>query len=317
MDRVRRDEQPDEPMRRHWYHRSRSWAGRLAEPIVRWIEDECPSRAASIAFYSAFSLAPALVIIIAVASFFYGADAVQGRLVGQVRGIIGEEGAAMVQAMIASAWRARAGTGTTLLSLAGIFVGASATFSSLNTALNRIWPLAAGEERSSLLGLLRVRLLSFGLVVGIGFLVVVLLVLDAIINFVGHWILGEDAATFVLANVSQRTISFAILAFAFGALLKLLPDARMYWRPAMIGGLAAALLFSIGKHLFALYLSRAGTANTFGAAGSLAVILMWLYFSAAVFLLGAEIAACAARHWRLARPAHVRGEQAPAAHVRY
>ncbi|SDV47712.1 YihY/virulence factor BrkB family protein [Chitinasiproducens palmae] len=272
------------------------WAWRIAEPVQRWSDNECPSRAAAIAFYAAFSLAPTLVIIVAVASFFYGAEAAQGRLIAEARGMIGTDAAAGLQAMLANAWRTRMATGVTLISLAGIVIGASATFASLNSALNRIWPLEDAGYKPGIFGMVRVRLISFGLVIGIGFLIVVLLLLDAAVNILGRWFLGEDAVSLLVANVIQRTVSFAMLFLAFSTLLKLLPDAPMRWRSAFTGGVAAALLFSIGKHLFAVYLSSAGTATTFGAAGSLAVILMWLYFSAAVFLLGAEISAANARH---------------------
>lgn len=272
--------------------RLRRYADWVIEPVSSWVAHRGSSSAASIAFYTAFSLSPTLVIVIAVASFFYGAEAIQGRLFDQIRGVVGNDGAATIQAMVASARHADVAAGTTLISLFAVLVGASATFSSLNSALNLIWPIEAHlKPTQSILSLVKLRLLSFGLVVGVGFLVVVLQVLDTVVNILGRWVWGETSVSYALANGAQHLTSFAVLIGAFSALLKLLPDAPMDWRDSTIGAVAAAILFGGGKNLFSLYLAHAGTANTFGAAGSLAVILMWLYYSSAVFLLGAEVAA--------------------------
>ncbi|CAM2142210.1 membrane protein [Pararobbsia alpina] len=272
--------------------RMRRWADWVIEPVSSWVGHRGSSSAASIAFYTAFSLSPTLVIVIAVASFFYGADAIQGRLFEQIRGVVGNEAAATIQAMVANARHANLAAGTTLISLFAVLVGASATFSSLNTALNVIWPIEAHlKPAQSIMSLVKLRLLSFGLVVGVGFLVVVLQVLDTVVNILGRWVWGETSVSYVLANGAQHLTSFAVLIGAFSALLKFLPDAVMDWRDSTIGALAAAILFGGGKNLFSIYLAHAGTANMFGAAGSLAIILMWLYYSSAVFLLGAEVAA--------------------------
>lgn len=269
-----------------------SW---VTEPLMQWVKDRCPTMAASIAFYTAFSLAPTLVIVIAVAGFFFGGDAVQGRLFGEIRGVVGDEAAQGVQAIVANAWHSNMAARTTTVSIIGIVVGASATFSTLNSALNAIWPTPASGTRASILSLVRVRLISFGLVVGVAFLIVVLLVLDTAVSIIGQWFWGTRSVSYLIANAAQHLTSLATLLFAFAAMLKFIPDATIEWRDALIGGLAAALLFSGGKNLFAFYLAHAGTANTFGAAGSLAVLLMWLYFSSAVFLLGAEVTATAQR----------------------
>ena len=275
-----------------WWRVGVAW---LVEPIQKWIADHGSIMAASIAFYASFSLAPTLVIVIAVASFFFGPDAVQGRLFDEIRGVVGSEAAAGVQAIVANAWHSDVATGTTLLSLVGVLVGASATFSSLNSALGLVWPVQSSGTKASLLSLVRVRLISFGLVIGVGFLVVVLLILDAVVAVMGHWLWGEQSPSYILATVAQHATTLLVLIGSFSALLKFLPDVPIRWRDSTIGGVAAALLFTGGKNVFALYLAHAGTANTFGAAGSLAVVLMWLYYSAAVFLLGAEYAAFAGR----------------------
>lgn len=269
-----------------------SW---IADPVTQWVQDHCLMFSASIAFFAAFSLAPALVIMIAVASIFFGADAVQGRLFGEISGVVGVDAARMMEALVANAWHADIAERTAILSGAGVLVGASATFSSLHSALNVIWPTPVTSTGQSIVAVLRVRVISFALVLGASLLVVALLLLDALVNVLGRLLLGDSWFYFLLSGLAQRALSLGMLVVAFTVLLKFLPDTAMKWRDAALGALAAALLFETGRGLFGLYLQHAGTANTFGAAGSLAIILMWLYYSAAVFLLGAELAATAAR----------------------
>lgn len=269
-----------------------SW---IQDPIVQWSQDHCVMFSASIAFFAAFSLAPTLVIIIAVASIFFGADAVQGRLFGEIADVVGADAAHSLEAIVANAWHADIARSTAIVSGVGVLVGASATFSSLHTALNVIWPAPVAGTRESILAILRVRAISFAFVLGAALLIVALLVLDALVVIVGQWVLGTSGPSFLIAALAQRAISLLMMVLAFAVLLKFLPSTRMKWRDAALGALTAALLFECGKRLFAFYLQHAGMANTFGAAGSLAVILMWLYYSAAVFLLGAEVSAMAAR----------------------
>jgi len=251
--------------------------------------DRCAAMAASIAFYSAFSLAPMLVMVIAVAGWFFGDDAARGQIFSHVHGLLGNDAAAGVQTIVQNAHRSGSAGGiAAIISFALLAVGASATFSSLNTALSIIWP-ATSSRTSSVVALVKVRLISFGLVLGVAFLLIVSLVLDTAITFIGQWLWG-DTPYIVIGNLLQFAVGLLVLAIAFAALLKFLPDAAIVWRDAFTGGIVAAVLFSVGKKLFALYLAHAGMANSFGAAGSLAVLLMWLYFSAAVLLLGAEFA---------------------------
>jgi membrane protein len=267
----------------------------IQDPIVQWSQDHCVMFSASIAFFAAFSLAPTLVIIIAVASIFFGADAVQGRLFGEIANVVGADAAHGLEAIVANAWHADIARSTAIVSGVGVLVGASATFSTLHTALNVIWPAPVAGTRESILAILRVRAISFAFVLGAALLIVALLVLDALVVIVGQWALGTSGPSFLIAALAQRAISLLMMMLAFAVLLKFLPSTRMQWRDAALGALTAALLFECGKRLFAFYLQHAGMANTFGAAGSLAIILMWLYYSAAVFLLGAEVSAMAAR----------------------
>jgi membrane protein len=268
-----------------------SWA---VGAFRQFIENRCPAMAASIAFYAAFSLAPTLVMVIAVAGWFFGDDAARGELYRQVHSVLGNDAAAAITTIVQNAHRSgSSGSAAAIISFALLAIGASATFSSLNSALNLVWP-AVGPRTSSVMALVRVRLISFSLVLGVAFLLIVSLVLDAAITFVGNMLWG-DSPYVVIGNLLQLAVGLLVLSLAFAGLLKFLPDAPVRWRDALVGGFVAALLFSAGKKLFALYLAHAGMANSFGAAGSLAVLLMWLYFSALVLLLGAEFSAARGR----------------------
>ncbi|MCY0387489.1 YihY/virulence factor BrkB family protein [Robbsia sp. Bb-Pol-6] len=258
--------------------------------IKRFSSDQCTTLAASIAFYSAFSLAPMLLMVIAVAGWFFGAEAAQGQLFSRVHDFLGNDAAAAIQAIVQNAHRQSGGGLAAVTSLALLFIGASATFSSLNTALDVVFPALPKEKRSGIALMVRVRLVSFGLVLGVAFLLVVSLVLDTVVTFIGKMVWG-DSPFVIVGDIVQLVVSLSILSLAFTALMKLLPDASIRWRDALVGGIVSSVLFTIGKKLFALYLAHAGTASAFGAAGSLAVLLMWLYFSSAVLLLGAEFAA--------------------------
>lgn len=276
------------------------------DAVQHFADDRCTTMAAGIAFYSAFSLAPMLVMVIAVAGWFFGANAIRGQIFQDAHLLIGDEAAAAVQMIVINA-RSHSGSGGTaaFVSFVALALGASATFASLNTALSVVWPADASERVSSVLALVKVRLISFGLVLGVAFLAIVSLVLDAIVTFIGDWILGGTPFV-VIGDILQLVLGVVALAFSFAALLKFLPDAHVAWHDALTGGAVAALLFTAGKKLFAIYLAHAGLANAFGAAGSLAVLLMWLYFSAAVLLLGAEYAAARGRRRRLVNKQRLR-----------
>jgi membrane protein len=277
----------------------------LVDAVMHFGEHRCSTMAAGIAFYSAFSLAPMLVMVIAVAGWFFGNDAIRGQIFQDAHQLIGDQAAAAIQMIVINA-RTHGETGgfAAIVSFIALTLGASATFASLNSALSIIWPQADERRFASVVALVKVRLISFGLVLGVAFLAIVSLVLDTAITFVGAWLWG-DTSYAVVGDVLQLAFGIAVLALSFAALLKFLPDARVAWRDALTGGIMAALLFSGGKKLFALYLAHAGMANAFGAAGSLAILLMWLYFSAAVLLFGAEFAAARDRETS-ARPAGAR-----------
>jgi membrane protein len=256
----------------------------------RFSSDRCTMLGAGIAFYSAFSLAPTLLMVLAVAGWFFGEDAARGQLFNQVKNVVGSEAARAMQDIVMHAHHAAGGGVAALASIALLIVGASATFTSLNTALDAVFDTESPPGIKGFALLLRARLMSFALVLGLGFLLVVSLVLDTAIQIAARAIFG-DSPIVIVAAVLQSAIALAILTVALAALIKWLPDTRIHYRHALVGAFIAAVLFTVGRHLFALYLTHAGTASAFGAAGSLAVLMMWLYFSSVVFLLGAEVTA--------------------------
>ena len=263
---------------------------RTLKVLRSWSADRCFAESAALGFFAAFSLAPMLLVVIAVAGFFFGSDAVQGRLMAEMQAVIGKEAATAVQALVASAWQSGASGWVSYLSIGAVVVGASAPVSQLTRALNWIW--RAPPIHGAVATLLKIRLLSFGMVLGASFLLIVLLIMDAALAFAGGALLARrDDLAAPLVFAVRHAFVFVVLFGAFGVLLKVLPEVHVRWRDAGLGALVATILFSIGKHVLALYLSHAGTASAFGAAGSLAVVMMWLFFSAAVFLLGAEVAA--------------------------
>jgi membrane protein len=262
----------------------------MRDAVGQFVSDRCPMMGASIGFYSAFSLAPTLLIVLAIVGFFFGEDIGKGRFFDQVKGIMGAEAASAMQAIVQHAHASEGGGVAAALSLVLLIVGASATFSSLNTALDVVFDAKPSKGIAGLALLVRTRLVSFALVMGLAFLLVVSLVLDAAIQAAGKFVFGS-AALSVFAALAQSALGLVILTVGLSALIKWLPDARVRTGHAVAGGVVAAILFTIGRHLFSLYLAHAGTAGTFGAAGSLAVLMMWLYFCAAVFLLGAEVTA--------------------------
>jgi membrane protein len=261
----------------------------IVHAAQRWVGDRCITMAAAVAFYAAFSLAPTLVIAVAVGGFFFGEEAVRGQLFSQLRGLIGEEGAVAVQALVQNAWLADGIGWKTAVSVATLLFGASVTFAQLNDNVNQIWR-APPPGTAALWSWVRVRLSSIGLVIGVGFLLVVSLILDAVLHALQDALWGPERRAALAALVIARISSFLLLGVVFALLIKALLRVHVSWRPILVGSFVASGLFSVGRYVFGLYLATAGTADAFGAAGSLAVILMWLFYSASVFLYGVVFA---------------------------
>ncbi len=275
---------------------------RLIDSSVNaWLDDFAPSMGAALAYYTLFSLAPLLIIVIAIAGLVFGQDAARGEIVAQIQGLIGRDGAIAVQGLLKSTSEPAQGFVAIVLSTIMLIVGATTVFAELQSDLDRIWRVPVPARKMGILVLLHTRLLSFGLVLGLGFLLLVSLVIGAAIAAVGKWWDGYFAGWEAVFQAIDFCISFAISTALFAMIYKLMPRARIAWQDVWIGAAVTALLFEIGKLLIGLYLGKTNVASGFGAAGSLVVLLVWVYFAAQIFLLGAEFT------WAYA---HERGSQA-------
>ena len=259
----------------------------IKESVSQWSEDYAPSMGAALAYYTIFSIAPLLVIAIAVAGFFFGQDAASGQIFAQLRGLVGDEGATAIQGLVKSASSPGKGTFAAIAGIVTLLLGATTVFGELQTDLDRIWD-APKQDDGGLWGLIHSRLLSFGMILGIGFLLLVSLVLSAGVSALSSfWDSWFEDWEFVLQAVNF-IVSFGIVTGLFAMIYKVLPRVPIGWKDVWVGAGVTSLLFSIGKLLIGLYLGKSGVASGFGAAGSLVIVLLWVYYSAQIFLLGAE-----------------------------
>lgn len=256
--------------------------------VSDWFDHRCASKGAALAYYTLFSLAPILVLVIAVAGFFYGAEAAQGQLLGQLRGLLGDKGAEAVQLVLAGARNQENGTRATIIATVLLMFGATSVFAELKDSLDEIWELKPAG--STWRNVIRTRLLSFGLILVLAFLLMVSLVVSAALSVLQNYVSGSwKDATVVLGWVAWL-ISFVVIAVLFGVIYKLLPRIRLAWRDVVVGALGTAAMFELGKYAIGLYIGHSGVADSFGAAGSTIAILLWVYYSAQIFFLGAEFA---------------------------
>ena len=266
------------------------------EAASQWSEDYAPSMGAALAYYTIFSIAPLIVIAVAVAGFFFGADAARGEIFAQLRGVFGDEGAAAIQGLVKSASEPGKGTFAALGGIVMLIVGATTVFAELQSDLDRIWDAPKSED-SGLIGVLRGRLLSFGMILGIGFLLLVSLVLSAALAALGQFWSGWFEGWEAVLQAVNFIVGFAVVTGLFAMIYKLLPRCAIGWKDVWVGAIVTSLLFSIGKLGIGLYLGKSGVASGFGAAGSLVIVLLWVYYSSQIFLLGAEFTrAYAYRH---------------------
>jgi membrane protein len=254
--------------------------------VTEWIDDRAASKGAALAFYTLFSLAPILVLAIAVAGYFFGQEAAEGELVSQLRGLVGENGAQAAQALLAAARDPTSGLISTIVATVLLIIGATTVFSELKVSLDEIWE--AEPKQEGILMTIKTRLLSFGIVLALGFLLMVSLVVSAMLavleNYVGTlW--GFSAELF---SMLSWLFSFGVIACLFAVIYKMLPAIRLSWRDVWVGSLATAGLFILGKCGIGLYLGNSGVASSFGAAGSIIALMLWVYYSSLVFFLGAE-----------------------------
>jgi membrane protein len=262
--------------------------GLIKESVNAWADDYASSMGAALAYYTLFSMAPLLIIVIAGAGLVFGQEAARGEIVAQIQGLIGREGAIAVQGLLKSVSEPTQGIIASVVSIITLMIGATTVFSELQSDLNRIWRVPAPPKESGIWTLLRTRLLSFGLVLGLCFLLLVSLVVGAAIAALGTWWDGFFEGWEAVLYSLNFSISYASTTLLFAMIYKFMPRARIAWRDVWVGAAVTALLFEIGKLLIGLYLGKSSVASGFGAAGSLVVLLVWVYFSAQIFLLGAE-----------------------------
>ena len=259
----------------------------LKATINAWLDDYAPSMGAALAYYTMFSIAPLLLIVIAVAGYIFGADAARGEILDQLSGMMGEQGARVVEQLLTSVSEPGESLLATAIGIGVLLVGATSVFGELQDALDRIWR-APARESGGLFKMIRARLLSFGMILGISFLLMVSLVLSAMLSALGKWWGSWFIGWEVLLQVVNFVISIGLITVLFALIYKILPRTPIRWRDVWVGAGVTSLLFTIGKTLIGLYIGKSGVASAFGAAGSLVVMLLWVYYSAQIFLLGAE-----------------------------
>ena len=256
----------------------------VKQAAVDWSDDNAPRLGAALAYYTIFSMAPLLMIAIAIAGMVFGAEAVQGRIVGQIDHLIGRSGAQMVEGMLESARDPGAGTMAAIVGFVTLLIGASGVFNELRNALNQVWEVPKPASRG-ILGLIKQRFASFLMILVIGFLLLVSLALSAALAAVGDWF-GPAGPLLQVVNV---VVSLGVVTALFAAIFKFLPDTDVEWRDVWFGAAVTAGLFVVGKFAIGLYLGKSSVGSAHGAAGSLVVLLVWVYYAAQILFFGAEL----------------------------
>lgn len=259
----------------------------LKATFAAWSRHHCSRMAAALAYYTVFAAAPLLVIAIGVAGLALGTQAAQGQIVAQIEGLIGHDSASLIQTLILNASEPRANRAATIFGVVTLILGASGLFAELQAALNLIWETSAAPNRG-LLDLLINRLFAMALVLGLGGLLIASLVLTSALAALDRMVASLTPSTLVLSQWLNQAATVALTALLFGVIFKVLPRARVPWRMVWPGAILTALLFAVGRYVIGLYLSRASITSSFGAAGSVVTLLLWVYYSAQVFFLGAE-----------------------------
>ena len=262
--------------------------GLFKRALGAWNDDDASSMGAAIAYYTLFSIAPLLILVIAITGLIFGREAAQGQILIQLRGLIGDAGAVAVQDMLKSASTPARSVAAAIVSVITLALGATSVFTELYGDLNKIWRMPAAPKTSGIMNLVRTRLLSFGMILGVGFLLLVSLVISAALAAAGSWWGDRLQVWAIVVEIVNALISLGIITAGFAMIYKFLPRASIAWKDVWAGAFCTAVLFELGKFLIGFYLGKTKIATGFGAAGSLAVFLVWVYYSAQIFLLGAE-----------------------------
>jgi membrane protein len=258
-----------------------------AHTFNKFTDDNIPKLGASLSYYTVFSLAPLLIIVIAVAGFVFGTAAAQGRIYYEIDSLVGKEGALLIQTAIQHSADTGTGIVAAVISFVLLIVGSLTVFIELQDSLNIIWKVKA-KPGSAVKDFLRLRLRSFALIITIGFLLLISLVLSAGLTAIGHYFSSFVPVPVFILQWSNNLLSLLVISVLFGLIFKVLPDVELCWKDVRTGAIGTALLFVIGKYLIGLYIGSSGLGSTYGAAGSLAIILVWVYYSSQIIFLGAE-----------------------------
>jgi len=252
-----------------------------------WIAHRGASKGAALAFYTLFSMTPILILAIAVAGYFFGAEAAQGEIIAQLQGLVGPNGAQAIQAVLAAARDPASGLVAAFVSGVLLLVGATSVFTELKNSLDDLWGIEQPRQ-SGIMTLLRTRILSFGIILVLAFLLLISLIVSAALSVLARYA-GDVWSSSAPALVTLSSfISFGVIACLFAVIYKMLPNVKLAWRDVWTGALVTASLFSLGKYVIGLYLGNSAVASGFGAAGSVIALLLWVYYSAQIFFLGAE-----------------------------
>ena len=270
-----------------------AWA-LVSGSVNAFIDDEALTRGAAIAFYTVTSIGPVLFIVVAIAGLVFGEDAARGAITDQLGGLMGQQGSELLQTAIQSASRRSAGLIAAAVGIGTLIITASSVFTELQQTLNVIW--RAEPRGTTMSRLIRARAASLGLVGALGFLLLVSLVISTLLSALSDYINAYLPSGHLILQTLTFLISFSLITLLFGAIYKVLPDRNIEWHDVLIGALVTAFLFTVGKLLISFYIGSTAIASSYGAAGSLIVVLLWIYYSTQIFLLGAEFTKVYASH---------------------
>ncbi len=276
------------------FHPLRSWGPLLWQTINNWMEDRALRFSAALAYYSIFSMAPLVIIAVAVAGLVFGEKAAQGQIYQELEWMLGPKGASEIQTVIQASSDTPKSLVATTIGLVTLLIGASGVFGQLKDALNSIWGVRL--KAGGIMGSIKEYLLSFSMVLAVGFLLIISLLLSAALEGVKNFMTGHlPVPSFFLPLTS--VVSLVVVVLLFALIFKVLPDVEIGWEDVWIGATVTAVLFTIGKYLISLYLGTSSIASSFGAAGALILILVWVYYSTTIFFLGAEFTKVYASHY--------------------
>lgn len=262
--------------------------GATVDAVKQWVDDRAGSKGAALAYYTLFSLSPMLIIVLAIAGAVFGEDAARGAIFQELRGLVGADGAQAIQILLANARNPKAGAIATIVAVVLLAIGATTVFGELKESLDDIWRVPKARQ-SGIAHSIRARLLSFSLILVLAFLLLVSLAVNAALSVLEKYLGGFWAESAYILQPLSSLFSFVVIAALFGAIYKLLPQQQLSWSDVIAGSLITALLFSIGKKLIGVYLGNSDVVGSYGAAGSVIALMLWVYYSAQIFFLGAEL----------------------------